>query len=282
MSILTIAREYGSGGKDIGRKVAERMGYDYVDRGRILEDMRKIGTQWEELAKYFDENKPDVWERFKWSFRGYVALIQSHILHYALQDNMVIMGRGGNFLLKGIPHVLRIRTTASIEKRIEKVMQWQETNSENAEWLIKRADKEMAGAVYLVYGFAWDDRAQYDLLFDTGLQSYDEIVDVIAKELQARESLKTDKAVKLLALKALAAKINADLAIDNTLHISSLDVKLKEEGLVEYGLIVSGAVHTNSDIPRIKDIVGRVAGSTPIEYDLRFRWQSRMGPPQFK
>ncbi|HNS15121.1 MAG TPA: cytidylate kinase-like family protein, partial [Syntrophorhabdaceae bacterium] len=122
MSILTIAREYGSGGKDIGRKVAERTGYEYVDRGRILEDMRKIGTQWEELAKYFDENKPDVWERFKWSFRGYVALIQSHILQYALQDNVVIMGRGGNFLLRDIPYVLRIRTTAPIEKRIENVM----------------------------------------------------------------------------------------------------------------------------------------------------------------
>ena len=282
MSILTIARKYGSGGKDIGRKVAERTGYEYVDRGRILEDMRKIGTQWEELAKYFDENKPDVWERFKWSFRGYVALIQSHILQYALQDNVVIMGRGGNFLLRDIPYVLRIRTTAPIEKRIENVMQWEEINSENAEWLIKRADKEMAGAVYLVYGFAWDDPAQYDLLFDTGLQTYDAIAQAVVKELQAREQLKTEKAVKLLELKVLAAKINAELAIDNTLHISSLDVKFKEEGLVEYGLMVSGAVHANDDIPRIKDIANKIAGNTPIEYDLRFRWQSRMGHTQYK
>lgn len=282
MSILTIAREYGSGGKDIGQKVAEHMGYTYVDRGRILEDMRKIGAQWEELAKYFDENNPDVWERFKWSFRGYIALIQSHILQYALQDNVVIMGRGGNFLLKGVPNVLRIRTKAPIKKRIEQVMQWEETNSENAEWLIKRADKEMAGAVYLVYGFAWNDPTQYDLLFDTSLQTHDEIVRVVVKELQTREQLKTEKAVKLLELKVTAAKINAELAIDNTLHISSLDVKLKEEGLVEYGLIVSGAVHTNDDIPRIKEIANRISGNTPIEYDLRFRWQSRMGHLQFK
>jgi cytidylate kinase len=282
MSILTIAREYGSGGKEIGRKVAERMGYEYVDRGRILEDMRKIGIQWEKLAKYFDENEPDVWERFEWSFRGYVALVQLHILQYALQDNIVIMGRGGNFLLKGFPNVLRIRTMAPIEKRIEKVMQWQETNSENAEWLIKRADKEMAGAVYLIYGFVWDDPAQYDLLFNTGLQTYDAIVEAIAKELQAREGLKTGKAVKLLELKVLAAKIDAELTTDNTLRISSLDVKLKEEGLVEYGLIVGGAVYANEDISRVKDIANRIAGNTPIEYDLHFRWQSRMGHPQYK
>ncbi len=282
MSILTISREYGSGGKEIGRKVADLMGYEYVDRGRILEDMRKIGIQWEKLAKYFDENEPDVWERFEWSFRGYAALVQSHILQYALRDNIVIMGRGGNFLLKGIPHVLRIRTTAPIEKRIEKVMQWQETNSENAEWLIKRADKEMAGAVYLIYGFVWDDPAQYDLLFNTGLQTYDTIVEAIAKELQARKGLKTEEAVKLLELKVLAAKIDAELATDNTLQISSLDVKLKEEGLVEYGLIVGGAVYANEDISRVKDIANKIAGNTPIEYDLHFRWQSRMGHTQYK
>lgn len=282
MSVLTIAREYGSGGKDIGQKVAERMGYIYVDRGRILEDMRDIGTQWGELAEYFDENNPDVWERFKWSFRGYVALIQSHILQYALRDNVVIMGRGGNFLLKGIPHALRIRTTAPIKKRVEYVMQREEINSGNAEWLIKRADKEIAGAVYLIYGFAWDNPTQYDLLFNTGLQTYDEIAQIVVKELQARERLKTDKAVKLLELKTTAAKIKAALATDNTLHISSLDVRLKEEGLIQYGLIVSGVVRNNDDIPQIKDIAKKIGGDTLIEYELNYRWTSRIGRLQFK
>jgi hypothetical protein len=64
MSVRTIAREYGSGGKEIGRMVSGLMGYEYVDRKRILEDMKKVGAQWEELAKYFDENNPKVWERY--------------------------------------------------------------------------------------------------------------------------------------------------------------------------------------------------------------------------
>ena len=43
MAILTISREYGSGGKEIGRRIAQQVGYEYIDRGRILEDMKAVG-----------------------------------------------------------------------------------------------------------------------------------------------------------------------------------------------------------------------------------------------
>jgi cytidylate kinase len=282
MAILTIAREYGSGGKEIGRRVAEEMDYDYVDRGRILEDMKKSGSQWEEQAKQFDENSPDVWERFKWSFRGYVALIQYHILNYALQDKVVIMGRGGNFLLKNVPYAMRVRTESPLKKRVETVMLWEEMNAENAQYLIEKADKEMAGAVYLTYGHSWDDRTQYDMIFDTNLQSYDEIVSIIKEELVRREQLHTPKAQEVLELKALAAKIKADLAIDPAFHISSLSVEFKEEGLVEYGLLVKGAVHEGDDAAQIKDFVSKVCGAVPVEFDLKYRWPSRLGRWRFK
>ncbi|MCX5799528.1 MAG: cytidylate kinase family protein [Proteobacteria bacterium] len=49
MAILTISREFGSGGREIGR--ADAMGYDYVDRNRVLEDMSREGKVWEEKAK---------------------------------------------------------------------------------------------------------------------------------------------------------------------------------------------------------------------------------------
>ena len=83
MAVLTISRQYGSGGKEIGKAVAHLLGYEYIDRGRILDDMRKDGTKWEESAKHYDENHPDVWERHEWSFRGFVALNQYHILNHA-------------------------------------------------------------------------------------------------------------------------------------------------------------------------------------------------------
>ena len=55
--------------------------------------MSAQGSQWEEFGKEFDEHYPNVWERFDWSFTGFVALSQSIILNYALKDNVSDCGK---------------------------------------------------------------------------------------------------------------------------------------------------------------------------------------------
>jgi len=282
MAILTIARKYGSGGREIGKAIAHQLNYDYFDRGRILSDMRAEGKQWEERAKYFDENYPDLWERYDWTFRGFVALNQSYFLSYASKDKAVIMGRGGNFLLKGIPFVLRVRIIAPLEKRIEKVMEKEGVNSENARWLIEKADHEMAGAIYLIYGRDWDNPEEYEMVFDTGIQTHDEIITTIKNGLLEKETLNTEKARRILQLRALAAKIKAEIITDPRYSISALDVEPKEEGLIEKGLILRGTTHNQKDIKLIEEIAKKLAGEVPIECELQYRWYSRVGPWKFK
>jgi cytidylate kinase len=282
MAILTIARKYGSGGREIGQAIAEQLNYDYIDRRRILDDMRAEGKQWEEQAKYFDENYPTLWERYDWSFRGFVALNQSYFFNYALKDKAVIMGRGGNFLLKGIPFILRVRVIAPIEKRIEKVMEREGVNSENARWLIEKADHEMAGAIYLIYGRDWDNLAEYEMVFNTGIQSPDEIITTIKNALLEKEKLNTGKAKKILQLRALAAKIKAEITTNPQYCISVLDVDPKEEGMIEKGLIIRGIIHNQNDIRKIEETAKKLAGDIPVECGLQYRWYPRLGPWQFK
>ncbi len=282
MAILTIARKYGSGGREIGQAIAEQLNYDYIDRGRILSDMRAEGKQWEDRAKYFDENYPNLWERYDWSFRGFVALNQSYFLRYALKDKVVIMGRGGNFLLKGIPFVLGVRVIAPIDKRIEKVMEKEGVNTENAKWLIEKADHEIARAIYLIYGRDWDNPAEYETVFNTGIQSTDEIIATIKNALFEKEKLNTEKARIILKLRALALKIKADISTNPRYSISVLDVDPKEEGMIEKGIVIRGIVHNQDDIKEIEESAKRLAGDIPIECELQYRWYSRLGPWQFK
>jgi cytidylate kinase len=282
MAILTISRRYGSGGRDIGHAVADLFHYEYMDRKRILDDIGKAGQQWGEFAKQYDENQPSVYERYKWSFRGFVALNQSQILDYALLDNMVIMGRGGNFLLKSIPFAFRIHIKASIEDRIERLMKREGINSENARWLIEKVDREMAGAVYLIYGSAWDDAKQYDRVFDTSTQSAEKIITTIKDELLKRASARTEKAQQVLHLRALAAKVKATIAIEPTFPISALDVRPKEEGLIQYGIIVRGVVYNKSAIGPIQEAARRICGEVPVEFELQYRWHPRLGEWHFK
>jgi cytidylate kinase len=282
MAILTIARKYGSGGREIGQAIAEQLNYDYIDRGRILNDMRAEGKQWEDRAKYFDENYPNLWERYDWSFRGFVALNQSYFLRYALEDKVAIIGRGGNFLLRGIPFVLGVRIVAPIEKRIEKVMQKEGVNSENAKWLIEKADSEMANAIYLIYGRDWDNPAEYEMVFNTGIQSRDEIIATTKNALFEKEKLSTEKAKIILKLRALALKIKAEISTNPRYSISVLDVGPKEEGMIEKGIVIRGIVHNQDDIKEIEESAKRLAGDIPIECELQYRWYSRLGPWQFK
>jgi len=282
MAILTISRRYGSGGRDIGHAVADLLHFEYVDRKRILDDIGKAGQAWGDFAKQYDEKQPSVYERYKWSFRGFVALNQAQILDYALQDNMVIMGRGGNFLLRGIPFAFRIHLKASVDDRIERLIKREGIDSGNARWLIEKVDKEMAGAVYLIYGSAWDDPKQYDRVFDTSTQNAGEIVTAVKDELLKRASAGTEKARQVLQLRALAAKVRARIAIEPTFPISALDVRPKEEGLIQYGIIVRGVVYNKSAIGPIQEAAKKICGEVPVEFELQYRWHPRLGEWHFR
>jgi cytidylate kinase len=281
MGILTISRQFGSGGREIGLACAEAMQYEYIDRKRILEDMSKEGKTWEEKAKQFDENYPDLWERNDWAYRGFVALNQSHFLQYAVKGNVVIMGRGGNFLLKKCPFVLKIRVKAPLEKRIERVMAREGINGENAQYLIEKADSEMAKAVYLIYGKDWDDSNEYDMVLDTSIQVQDEIVSILKKTLPEKDKLNTLEARQALELRALAEKIKATVLTDPRFFISAFDVDPNEEGLAQYGFLVQGLVHKHEDVGQIEEIVKKIAGDIPVEFRVSCKTISRFGRLHF-
>jgi cytidylate kinase len=282
MAVLTISREFESGGREVGQAVARLMNYDYIDRQTILEDMRKAGKQWEEQASHFDENFPDVAERYEWSFRGFVALNQYYMLDYAARDNAVIMGRGGNLLLKGIPYALRVMTKAPMELRMKKVMEREGMNSENARWLIEKADGEMARSVYLIHGRSWDDPGEYDMVFDTSVTPVDQIVPLVRGALLEKDTHKSEQARAALQLRAAAARVRTAIATEPTLFISVLDVDPKEAGLPEYGIMVRGVVHNRDDIKKIEVLARSAAGALPVEFQLQYRMYGRMGRPEFK
>jgi cytidylate kinase len=281
MAILTIARAYGSGGKAVGQSIAKLLGYDYVDRATILQDMRKVGEKWEDRAQYFDENYPSFYERYDWSFRGFVALNQCYFLDHALKNNVVIMGRGGNFLLKGIPFALRIRVQASMEKRIERTMASLDTNSENARYLIEKVDKEISGAVYLIYGRHWDDPEQYDMVFDSGEQTIEDIVEAVKSGLLERDKMRTTEAENTLKLRVIAAKIKAAIRTAPNVTITELDVEPKEEGLPEYGFILRGHVHELNDVKEAGEIAKKIAGDLPVENLLQYKMFDRIRGPRY-
>ena len=191
MAILTISREIGSGGREIGYNISRLLNYEYIDKEKIFSDIRADGEKWEEWGKTLDEHRPSIWEKYDWSFRGFNALLQSLILNYALNDKVVIMGRGGNFLLKDIPYALRVHITAPIEQRVERIIKRETIDRDTAHWLIEKTDKERACFIHLIYGKHWDSPEEYDIMLDTGSKSIKDITDIVREQLINRDKFKT-------------------------------------------------------------------------------------------
>jgi len=266
MAILTISREYGSGGREIGQAVAKLLGYEYINKEKVLEDIRSEGGKWGAWAENLDEHCPSVWEKYDWSFRGFAALVQRSVLHYALNDKVVIIGRGGNFLLKDIPFAYRIRVIAPMESRVGLIMKREKVDKDTARWLAEKTDSERACFIHTIYGKRWDDKAEYDRVFDTAVQSVEEIVQMAQQELVGRERRESDEARNVLKMRSLAAQVKAGIATNPHFFVPVLDVYFDGKGLV-----LRGVTHDPREHKRIEQEAGKLAGSQPIRCELHYR-----------
>lgn len=266
MAILTVSREFGSGGQEIGRAAAGQLGYAYVDEDTILADLRRDGARWEQWSRDLDEHCPTVWERYDWSFRGFAALVQLHILEHAHADNAVIMGRGGNFLLSGVPHAYRIRVEAPLDVRIERIMRRESVDKETARWLCERTDNERSCFLQIIYGRRWDEAAEYDKVYTVNSPAIDDVVEEVKAALIGLRKKYTEEARKLIEMRVLAAKVKAGIATNPRFFIPILDV-FTEEGSV----VLRGVTHTPKEHKQIEEAARALAGGMPVRCELHYR-----------
>ncbi|MEW6138576.1 MAG: cytidylate kinase family protein [Thermodesulfobacteriota bacterium] len=266
MAILTISRQFGSGGSEIGRGVAEKLGYDYVHKGIILESMREEGNRWADWGKSLDEHSPSVWERYDWSFRGFAALLRSILLRYALQDNVVLEGRGGNFLLAEVPYAFRIRVIAPKDTRVERIMERESVDRETALWLAEKTERDRRDFLRALYGKDWNDPDAFDAVFSTDVQPVGDIVRILCDVLRARDEMKTPEAQERLRMRAAAASIEAGLITYPNLFLNTLEVVAENDGVV-----LKAVVRSPKQKSRVEDIARRLAGDIPLKYQLHYR-----------
>jgi len=217
MAIITISHEMGAGGPEIGKALAQRLGYRYVEQELISEAARRYGLIEEKLS-HLDETKPSLFERFDAETRRYITVLQTVLYEFAAEDNVVLMGRGGQWLLRGIPHVLRIRVMAPFELRVKRVAkkmaaQMGETvNPRSVTEMVRRDDTEKAGRMRYLYEENLADPALYDLVINTEKLSSDAFVDIVAGLVTRPELATTEAGRQLMADRALASQVQVALA----------------------------------------------------------------------
>lgn len=190
MAIITISREMGTGACSIARDVAKKLRYTLVDGNKIAELGSQYGLTPEILEKV--DEKPPVYittEDRQQAF--YLNAIELIILDLARNGNVIIYGRGGQDLLKGINNILRIRFIAPFEDRVGMLAEREWMDPDLARHLIRKSDHQRGGFIHFYFNREWKDPMEYDLIFNTSKLSPTSIVDSIvalAKDSRFKEA----------------------------------------------------------------------------------------------
>ena len=182
MAVITISRENGARGSTIGRKLAEHLGYRYVDSEVIHEVCREYGGRQDEFERIY-EHTPGLLERYDRRNREIVQLIGYIIRGLARHDNTVIVSRDAFAALREYGDVLNVRAAASRRVRIRRLEQDHDLKPREARAMLDRLDSERGKYIGAYHGLNWADAGLYDLCVNTSKLDVDQMVELILQTL---------------------------------------------------------------------------------------------------
>ena len=193
--VIAIGREFGSGGREIARKVAEKLGIKIYDKELIALIAKNSGMS-EEVLHDVDETATNsfLYALSSGAFSG-APIVNSGsamlpvndkafiacskiIKELAEKESCVIVGRCAESVLKGRDDLLTVFISADIERRIDRIVEYEGISRTDAAAVIKRADKKRASYHNYYSDTRWGSRSAYDLCINSKI-GLDLAVDII-------------------------------------------------------------------------------------------------------
>lgn len=179
--IITIGRQYGSGGQEIGEKVARKLGIGFYDKNLIGEAARKTGISAEILARGDERTPNTLLAGYITTEEDQVFAAQSDVLRSkADSESFVAVGRCADYVLKGIADTLNVFVYAPKRERMKRVKEYL---SSNDEWTVRRAidqvDAKRKNYYNYFSGEHWGNLDSYHLMIDSSMLGIDGTVDLI-------------------------------------------------------------------------------------------------------
>jgi CMP/dCMP kinase len=199
---ITVSRQMGSGGTDIGYKVAKALGFSYVDR-EILSRAASLLNRDEVSLEEYEEKSSGFMENLLRTFalgtpetaympkerpvydRDLFTLESKIISEIVDKHDAVIMGRGGFSLLKGRPKTVHLFIHAPRDYRIERVLKAGSAgDSREAQSRIDESDRRRTKFVRDMIGTEWTDGRNYHLCIDSSIVGISECVRIVVDFVQ--------------------------------------------------------------------------------------------------
>lgn len=177
--IITIARQFGSGGSEIGYRLAQELGIKYYDKDLVVQAAKESGMSEQVMAQ--EEEKPTgsflysmvlaphaaATQYLNWtedSLNDRIYKAQANFIRKAAsEESCVFIGRCADYLLWDKPNVFRIFIQADLEERKTRIAEEGNISRDKAEDIIKKKDKTRANYYNFHTNNKWTDLTNYDL-----------------------------------------------------------------------------------------------------------------------
>ncbi len=182
--VITVSREFGSGGRYVGRLIADKLGIKLYDKDLIIKLAEKTG-----LSEEYIENNEQKRDSLALLNNGYYSglnnaddlfIEESEIIKdIASKESCVIIGRCSDFILKDNDNVLRVFISSSVEDKINRAIDIYGFDKKNAEKEIKKIDKLRSNHYKYYTGNDWSDASNYDICMNSDLYGVEKTADII-------------------------------------------------------------------------------------------------------
>lgn len=268
MAIITISRGTFSGGKELAECVAKKLGYQCLSREVLVEAARRYDIPLEKLSHAI-EDKPGILERMTTERAHYLAYIRATLAKAAKEEKLVYHGHAGQLLLRGVPHVLKIRVIADMEYRINAAMQRKNLSRQKAIDFIKKIDEDRLKWTKFLYHVDLFEPSLYDVIFNLEKISISHACEMITLLDQREEFQPTSQSQKAIADFMLATEVRARIASDGTVRDDDVEIDAND-GIV----IITGSIHSLQDAEKVTEIARQSPGVKDVVSKMRPTYHS--------
>ena len=271
MAIVTISQQVGSGGAEIGLALAERLGYCFVDHERFLERTQRYGLDAHRLS-HLEEEPPSLFERFDHETHRYIAVIQTVLFEIAAEDRSVVVGRGGQWLLRDVPHALRLRVVAPTAFRVDELTSalsshgGERVSAQLATQLVHRDDTQKLRRMRYLFNVDLNDPALYHLVINSAGLSRPAVVDLILTLAGQPIFVTTEHGRRMVADRLLASRVEVALASHPATRRYQVEVKATGGlvTLVGCGAALEAAQEATRGVPGLLEIKPMIVETPPV------------------
>ncbi len=201
MAVITISKEYGTKSESVAEIVGEKLGYDYIGKKLVAEIAEKLNiseseaeiftkTSSSKILRYVDKYTCSIVQKVVDGEYGcldddkYYETTKKLVENLYEADNVIILGWGGQCILKDKPNVLHVRLKKDKEEKIKTAMDAKNIDRKKAEKYVEQEESDLKAYINHFFDKNSNDADLYDLVIDMGKTDPDKAAEIICDNIK--------------------------------------------------------------------------------------------------